>query len=135
MNTNTALRILVINILNDDYGITEQNYNLLVEFFGKYFGNYCYDVFEKVEATDGRFYLTEENAQKLIGDNTMNINIGDRVNAITIMSEVEGIVIWRDGSLVTIRDDNGVEHSTSVHVCRLVDEFEHDSIHGKNANI
>jgi effector-binding domain-containing protein len=51
------LEELFISILKDEWGITEENYNMMFE-FAEEAGMDTTGMFRAVDATDGRFYIT-----------------------------------------------------------------------------
>lgn len=63
-----TLRNLALNMLDNEQGISEESF---YELRSKLESDGQSDIVDAVEACEGRFYLTEENANRLRGDDKM----------------------------------------------------------------
>lgn len=54
----------IVAVLNDDEGIALESYEALCE-LGAFLPDYGTPIFNLVEATDGRYYLTEEAVETI----------------------------------------------------------------------
>lgn len=59
---NMAVRNLALDLLDDEYGVNSRAWDSMIDWLDD---EGCDDIIDVVDACEGRFYLTEENATML----------------------------------------------------------------------
>lgn len=63
-DTRTQFRRLAIDILDDENGISDKAYQSLQTLEATVAYDSCYDIFQAVNANEGRYYLPEDHGIK-----------------------------------------------------------------------
>jgi hypothetical protein len=56
---------LIISILNDDHGVSQETWDVMMDWMMTFSPEFSWLVSSRVEATDGRYYVKEGKAQEL----------------------------------------------------------------------
>lgn len=62
---NDTIRAAILYALNDENGVSFDTYEAFLH-LGNYLPDYGTPIFDRVEATDGRYYLTQEDYDELV---------------------------------------------------------------------